>query len=223
MSGLCEHLCELTGDSPTGGAAENGPAEGAEGFLLRSSVQSDWRGGLEPPHRHRLSDSETNPPGAAGPSGLSAPQWKHSAASSLPDRLPASERHSKTSHTPDGSVCQVISASLTHLSLTRCFHRTMCRFCLRPLVMKEKLTNAVKQLRKKDTVLTPQVQIRVPERIPLTMLSSKNSFLPTMPDDHTSEARQLLSRGTRGRIELYCKCVTSQIRMFSPRGVQQDT
>lgn len=56
-----------------------------------------------------------------------------------------------------------------------------------------------------------QVQIRVHESIPLTMFSSKNSFLPTMPDDHTSEARQWLSRETR--TQLYCKCVTSQTQI----------
>ncbi len=89
-------LHELTGDGKTGRAPEKRHVKGVQGFLHCTSVKSHWRTGFKSPHQQRSFGSETNPPGAAGPSGLCAPQWESSTASSLPDSLPASERCSKT-------------------------------------------------------------------------------------------------------------------------------
>lgn len=84
-----EHLCELTGDKQSTGVSPRNPFGRLQGFLCCAPHQSDWGSRLQPPCGPGPSDSETNPSGATGSSGLSAPHWKSSAQSVEKHRLSA--------------------------------------------------------------------------------------------------------------------------------------
>lgn len=115
-------LLELTGDGETGRAPEKCQVKGVQGFLQCTPVKSDRWTRIKPPHRHGSSGSETTRPGAAGPSGLCAPQRKSSTGSSPPDSLPASECCSKT---------LLIKGSLWYFTFASCLQANSSDFAHR--------------------------------------------------------------------------------------------
>ena len=64
----------LTGVGETGRDPEKRQVKGVQGVLRCASVQSDRRSGLFSARQRGSFGSETNRPGAVGPSGLCDPQ-----------------------------------------------------------------------------------------------------------------------------------------------------
>lgn len=120
-----EHLCELTGDKQTGRASPRNQFGRLQGFLCRTPVQSYWRSGLKPPRGPGPFNSETNPSGAAGSSGLSAPHWKSSAHSFEKHCLSASDCYCKL-HFKGTVTHPFADMGFIHARIT-CKRKFMCK------------------------------------------------------------------------------------------------